>query len=518
MRINPESLAKASSRHPWRTVSIWVAMLVAGIASAATLLGPALTTDFDFTNSPEAKRAQLLLEDRNLTEDVITETFVVAGEPGAIEDPAFAEQVNGFIDRASRSSDPDVFSALPAAFPLTEEQAADPQIAALGPIPSEDGSAVLFTGIYTGDIDEATPHFEDVEAAREAASTDGVEAHMLGAVSSSEDFKVISEEDLAFGESIGVTAAIIVLLIVFGAIVAGLLPLLMTVLFTLPITLGDRRAVGDPLGLQLLHTEPDHDDGHRGRGRLRAVHRVALPRGAAQRSREARCDPGIGRDGLSRRVLQWHDRRARARRHAARADHDLPEPGRRRDHRRAGLGGIVDDAAAGGARRSSAIASTGRTCPASPRSLVFIAMLLGGAVVGGVAWRRGSFRRGSDRWSRGLRRRGHPRQPHGQARSVRPLLAARRAPASVPRAGSGTASPAWSWAARSCGSRSAGRFMIALSMPYWFQGHPDGRGPRHQDRVRGHQHAARRHPDARKPSTSSSSGSRRRAPSRRSTS
>jgi len=237
MRINPESLAKASSRHPWRTVGIWVALLVAGIASAFTLLGPALTTDFDFTNSPEAKRAQQLLEDSGLSEDAISETFVIAGKPGAIDDPVFGEQVNGFIAEL-QGLGPDVFSGLPAAFPLTEAQAADPRVAALGPITSEDGSAVLFTGVYAGDIDEATPHFEDVEAAREAASSDGAEAHMLGAVSSSEDFKVISEEDLAFGESIGVTAAIIVLLIVFGAIVAGLLPLLMTLLFTLPITLG----------------------------------------------------------------------------------------------------------------------------------------------------------------------------------------------------------------------------------------------------------------------------------------
>jgi hypothetical protein len=147
MRINPESLAKASSHHPWRVVAIWVVLLVAGIASAATLLGPALTTDFDFTNSPEAKRAEQILEDRRLTEDVISETFVVAGEPGAIEDPAFAERVNGLLADL-QGLGPDVFGALPAAFPLTEEQAADPQVAALGPIPSEDGSAVLFTGVY----------------------------------------------------------------------------------------------------------------------------------------------------------------------------------------------------------------------------------------------------------------------------------------------------------------------------------------------------------------------------------
>ena len=237
MRVNPESLAKGSSLHPWRTVGIWLVLLVVGIASAATLLGPALTTDFDFTNVPEAKRAQQILEQGTLADDAISETFVVAGEPGAIEDPAFGERVNGLIT-ALHDLGPDVFAALPAGFPLTEEQAADPQVAALGPLPSEDASAVLFTGVYAGDIDQATEHFEDVEAAREQAWGDGVEAYMLGAVSSSEDFKVISEEDLAFGEGIGITAAIIVLLIVFGAIVAGLLPLLKTILFTLPITLG----------------------------------------------------------------------------------------------------------------------------------------------------------------------------------------------------------------------------------------------------------------------------------------
>ena len=78
MRINPESLAKASSRHPWRTVGIWVVVLVAGIVSASTLLGPALTTDIDFTNSPEAKRAQQILEEQyNVGADVWSVTSYV---------------------------------------------------------------------------------------------------------------------------------------------------------------------------------------------------------------------------------------------------------------------------------------------------------------------------------------------------------------------------------------------------------------------------------------------------------
>ncbi len=64
MRINPESLARASSQHPWRTIGIWLVVLAAGIAATFTLLGPTLTTDFDFTNSPEAKRAQQILEEQ----------------------------------------------------------------------------------------------------------------------------------------------------------------------------------------------------------------------------------------------------------------------------------------------------------------------------------------------------------------------------------------------------------------------------------------------------------------------
>jgi putative drug exporter of the RND superfamily len=236
MKLNPETLARASSRHPWRTVAIWLAILVAGIASMSTLLGPALTTDFDFTNSPEAKQAQQILEDRALEEDVVTETFVVVGGDGAVQDPAYAERVNALLADLKELG-PKVIKAAPASYPLSQDAAADPQVAALGPIPSEDGTAVLFTAVLTGDADEATKNAAAIEAAREANSNDGTEVFQLGQVSSSEDFKRISEEDLRFGEGIGVLAAIIVLIIVFGAVVAGLTPIVMGI-FSIIVTLG----------------------------------------------------------------------------------------------------------------------------------------------------------------------------------------------------------------------------------------------------------------------------------------
>lgn len=167
MRVNPEALARTSSRHPGRTVAIWLLILIAGIVSAATLLGPALTTGFDFTNTPEAKQAQQILEQRRLEQDIVTETFVVTGDAaGAAQDPAFVQRVDAVLSDL-RALGPDTVAAVPAAYPLPASAPADPQVAALGPIPSQDGKAVLFTAILAGDVDPATTHATDVAAVRE---------------------------------------------------------------------------------------------------------------------------------------------------------------------------------------------------------------------------------------------------------------------------------------------------------------------------------------------------------------
>jgi RND superfamily putative drug exporter len=237
MRINPESLARASSRHPWRTVLVWFMVLVAAVASAAALLGPALTTDFDFTNSPEAKRAQQILEERRLEQDVVTETWVIASDDeGAVQDPAFVERVNGVLADISGLG-PEAVAYVPPAFPQPDAVAQDPQAAPFGPFPSEDGRAVLFTIVLAGEHDQAAEHVADLHAIREAASADEVEAYMLGQASSTEDFKKVSEEDLRFGETIGILAAIVVLVVVFGSLVAGVTPIVMGV-FAIAVTLG----------------------------------------------------------------------------------------------------------------------------------------------------------------------------------------------------------------------------------------------------------------------------------------
>ncbi len=228
MKINPESLARASSRHPGRTVAIWAVILVLGFGASGVFLSSALTTDFDFSNNPEAKQAKAILDQEQLEQDLIPETFVMTGGEGAVANPAFQEQVNAALNDL-RGLGADVVTTVPLSYPLPEQATKDPQVAALGPIDSQDGTAVLFTVILAGDSDETAANVGQLNTIHDRYTTGGTTMYMLGEPTSTDDFKKISEEDLKKGETIGILVAIVVLLIVFGSVIAGVTPIIMGV-------------------------------------------------------------------------------------------------------------------------------------------------------------------------------------------------------------------------------------------------------------------------------------------------
>jgi putative drug exporter of the RND superfamily len=236
MRLNPESIARASSRHPWRTVGVWAVILILGFGASGVLLSDTLTTDFDFTNNPEAIQARDILEREQLEQDVSPETFVMTGPQGATSDPSFADKVNAALDDI-RGLDPNVVLQVPSAFPLPEQEASDPQVAALGPIPSDDGTAVLFNVVLVGDSDQTATIVEGLNEIHDRYNEGDTQFYMLGEPTSTDDFKKISEEDLAKGEFVGVAVAIIVLLVVFGSLIAGVTPIIMGI-FAIGVALG----------------------------------------------------------------------------------------------------------------------------------------------------------------------------------------------------------------------------------------------------------------------------------------
>jgi len=236
VKLNPETLARASSRHAWRTVGVWAVILILGFGASGVLLSKALTTDFDFTNNPEAVRAQTLLQQKQLEQDVTPETFVMAGSQGATTDPAFTAKVNAALTDI-RALDPSVVLQVPSQFPLSPADKSNPQVAALGPFSSEDGTAVLFNVILVKDSDQTATIVDGLDSIQAKYSAGDTHFYMLGEPTSTADFKKISEDDLKKGETIGVVVAIIVLLIVFGSLIAGVTPIIMGI-FAIGVAFG----------------------------------------------------------------------------------------------------------------------------------------------------------------------------------------------------------------------------------------------------------------------------------------
>src|SRR5436309_14739333 len=92
MKLSPESLARASSRHPWRTLGVWLMVIVAAGALSSVLLSGVLNQDIAFTNKPESVRAQDVIDARFAqggTEADSTEFFVIQSDSLTVDDPQY---------------------------------------------------------------------------------------------------------------------------------------------------------------------------------------------------------------------------------------------------------------------------------------------------------------------------------------------------------------------------------------------------------------------------------------------
>jgi uncharacterized membrane protein YdfJ with MMPL/SSD domain len=236
MGINPESLARASSRHPWRVIVVWALVVVAmGMASQMWLKG-ALTNDIAFTNTPESVTAQNLIEAKVTGRQTDTEYLIITNPSLAVDDPAFEGYVRSVQEKVAAlgtdvlatgqdgkvvpvTSVYDLRAAATAATDPAQQRQLQQQSAQLV---SKDGHGTLVP-VPVKDIEATT-----IDSLREVvaeAKADGFELLLAGQGTLQADSLKIAEEDLRKGEGIGLGVALIVLIVVFGAILAALLPI-----------------------------------------------------------------------------------------------------------------------------------------------------------------------------------------------------------------------------------------------------------------------------------------------------
>jgi uncharacterized membrane protein YdfJ with MMPL/SSD domain len=199
-----ERLGRASSRHPWRTILAWVGAIVVAVGLSATLLPGNLTTTGHVTGSPESARAERLFFDRFPPDPNGVDELVVVRSPTlTARDPSYRQFGRRLLAQAESTGV--VHRARVLAV-------------------SEDGHATLIGIQRKADVDPLLPVIE------RANGQDGFTVVITGEGTLDHDFNELSQHDLKSGElQVGLPAALIILLLVFGTVVAGVIPLVMAI-------------------------------------------------------------------------------------------------------------------------------------------------------------------------------------------------------------------------------------------------------------------------------------------------
>jgi len=218
-----QRLARAAAVHPWRVVVAWGLVLIASMAAIATLLGSAFTSDGSITSNPDSTRAEQVIADNFSQADRIDDAVVIYSADLTSDAPGF----RAFVADV-RSS----IEATGAAQTVRDPYAAD------GSGISADGHAAVVTLVLGPDPE---PGMADVIDEVTAADADAAfDVDITGTNTLDHDFTELSESDLTNGElKFGLPAAMIVLVLVFGALVAAFLPMsiaLLSIIVTVAIS------------------------------------------------------------------------------------------------------------------------------------------------------------------------------------------------------------------------------------------------------------------------------------------
>ena len=199
-----ERLARATSRHPWRALGAWFGAIVVALALSVVFLPGNLTTEGHVTGNPESKQAEDLFNQRFPPDkNGVDELIVVRSPTRRVDEPAF----RAFVRRLDVEGQ--ATGVVHRAFPL--------QV-------STDRHALLIGVQRKTDVDKL------LDVVQRNDGRDGFTVVMTGEGTLDHDFNDLSQHDLKSGElQFGLPAALIILILVFGAVVAGLIPLLMAI-------------------------------------------------------------------------------------------------------------------------------------------------------------------------------------------------------------------------------------------------------------------------------------------------
>jgi RND superfamily putative drug exporter len=209
-----DALTRISARRPWITVGVWVVAVVVALGVSGQLLDSATTTELRLSSGFESEDTRLLLEERFPATQQPREIVIVQSDTLTVDDPAFREKATEVFAAITALGD-DVITQGFHYFLLP-----DPRLV------SADRTTTIMPFLLTGTLEEAALNAEEIfHAIDEVTADDGFRVLIVGQASSSFETNEYAVQDLEQGERFGIPVALLILLVLFGAVVAALVPI-----------------------------------------------------------------------------------------------------------------------------------------------------------------------------------------------------------------------------------------------------------------------------------------------------
>ena len=213
-----------SAQHRNVTIVSWIVLVVAAGLVTLTYINSAITTDLGFTNEPESVVAADLIRDSGIEMDLDRskyEVLIIRSENYSVDDQNFVDFVDALtVDLVNLEGS---YFNNPNSYYTT----------GFKPLVSENQKAMLIL-FDPPEEDDLRPMIEVIEAVNQDKSFD---VTMTGDSTFDHDFQTISKNDLELELKVGTPAALIILILVFGALVSSLIPIVIA-LISMIVALG----------------------------------------------------------------------------------------------------------------------------------------------------------------------------------------------------------------------------------------------------------------------------------------
>lgn len=219
-----------SAQHRNVTIVSWIVLVIAAGLVTLTYINSAITTDLGFTNEPESVVAADLIRDSGIEMDLDRskyEVLIIRSENYSVDDQNFVDFIDALtVDLVNLEGS---YFNNPNSYYTT----------GFKPLVSENQKAMLIL-FDPPEEDDLHPMIEVIEAVNRDKSFD---VTMTGDSTFDHDFQTTSKNDLELELKIGTPAALIILILVFGALVSSLIPIVIA-LISMIVALGITTLIG----------------------------------------------------------------------------------------------------------------------------------------------------------------------------------------------------------------------------------------------------------------------------------